>query len=397
MPEGESADQNRIRYSNPEYDALLDELTALLPDDPRADEVRQSLIIGFFTGLVGLVVGLTVGIFSGYRGGLVDDSLRSVTDVFLVIPTIPLLVVLSSYVKFLTIPALVLILAVFAWPFPARTFRSQVLSLRKREFINLAKLSGMSDIKIVFREILPNMLPYVGTTFANAVSGAILAEVFLEILGLGPQNTTTLGVMVYWAMWRGALIRGILWWVLPPMIVLVLIFIGLQLINIGLDEVYNPRVRKGDHRHERTCAQGGGPQGVLLDRSWTDQGGGRDRPGGQEGGTVRHRGRVGLRQVDTAMSLLRLIKPPGSIENGRIVLDGADILELDDEQMRSVRWSRISLIPQGSMNSLNPVIKIGSQIADAVVAHDLSTAYQISDRIFILYEGSVPRPATPPA
>lgn len=213
--------------------------------DQLVHSIRQSLIIGFFTGLVGLVVGMTVGVFSGYRGGLVDDSLRSVTDVFLVIPTIPLLVVLSSYVRFLTIPALILILAVFAWPFPARTFRSQVLSLRKREFINLAKLSGMSDIKIVFREILPNMLPYVGTTFANAVSGAILAEVFLEILGLGPQNTTTLGVMVYWAMWRGAMIRGILWWVLPPMVVLVLIFIGLQLINIGLDEVYNPRIRKG--------------------------------------------------------------------------------------------------------------------------------------------------------
>lgn len=213
--------------------------------DQLVHSVRQSLIIGFFTGLVGLFVGMAVGIISGYRGGLVDDSLRSITDVFLVIPTIPLLVVLSSYVRFLTIPALVLILAVFAWPFPARTFRSQVLSLRKREFINMAKLSGMSDLKIVFREILPNMLPYVGTTFANAVAGAILAEVFLEILGLGPQNTTTLGVMIYWAMWRGALIRGILWWVLPPMIVIVLIFVGLQLINIGLDEVYNPRVRKG--------------------------------------------------------------------------------------------------------------------------------------------------------
>lgn len=213
--------------------------------DQLVHSVRQSLIIGFFTGLVGLVVGSAVGIISGYRGGFVDDSLRSITDVFLVIPTIPLLVVLSSYVRFLTIPALVLILAVFAWPFPARTFRSQVLSLRKREFINMAKLSGMSDLKIVFREILPNMLPYVGTTFANAVSGAILAEVFLEILGLGPQNTTTLGVMIYWAMWRGALIRGILWWVLPPMIAIVLVFVGLQLINIGLDEVYNPRVRKG--------------------------------------------------------------------------------------------------------------------------------------------------------
>ena len=212
--------------------------------DQLVHAVRQSLIIGFFTGLVGLFGGLAVGIISGYKGGFVDDSLRSVTDVFLVIPTIPLLVVLSSYVRFLTIPALILILAVFAWPLPARTFRSQVLSLRKREFINLAKLSGMSDVKIVFKEIFPNMLPYVGTTFANAVSGAILAEVFLEILGLGPQNTTTLGVMVYWAMWRGALIRGILWWVLPPMIVIVLIFIGLQLVNIGLDEVYNPRVRR---------------------------------------------------------------------------------------------------------------------------------------------------------
>lgn len=216
--------------------------------DQLVHSVRQSLIIGFFTGLVGLFVGSAVGIISGYRGGFVDDSLRSITDVFLVIPTIPLLVVLSSYVRFLTIPALVLILAVFAWPFPARTFRSQVLSLRKREFINMAKLSGMSDLKIVFREILPNMLPYVGTTFANAVSGAILAEVFLEILGLGPQNTTTLGVMIYWAMWRGALIRGILWWVLPPMIAIVLVFVGLQLINIGLDEVYNPRVRKGGTR-----------------------------------------------------------------------------------------------------------------------------------------------------
>ena len=205
---------------------------------------RQSLIIGFFTGLVGVLVGITVGIISGYKGGLVDDFLRSVTDVFLVVPTIILLVVLSSFVRFLTVPALVLILAIFAWPFPARTFRSQVLSLRKREFINMAKLSGLSDIKIVFKEILPNMLPYVGTTFAIAISGAILAEVFLELLGLGPQNTTTLGTMVYWAMWKGAMIRGVLWWVLPPIFVIVLIFIGLQLINIGLDEVFNPRLRR---------------------------------------------------------------------------------------------------------------------------------------------------------
>ncbi len=207
--------------------------------------LRQSLIIGIFTGLAGLLVGITVGIISGYKGGWVDDLLRSVTDVFLVIPTIPLLVVLSSFVRYMTVPAMVLILAVFAWPFPARTFRAQVLSSRKREYINMAKLSGLSDMKIVFKEVLPNMLPYVSTTLANAISAAILAEVFLELLGLGPQNTITLGTMVYWAMKRAALIRGVLWWVFPPIFVIVLIFIGLQLINIGLDEVFNPRLRRG--------------------------------------------------------------------------------------------------------------------------------------------------------
>ena len=207
--------------------------------------LRQSLIIGIFTGLAGLLVGITVGIISGYKGGWVDDLLRSVTDVFLVIPTIPLLVVLSSFVRYMTVPYMVLILAIFAWPFPARTFRAQVLSSRKREYINMARLSGLSDMKIVFKEVLPNMLPYVSTTLANAISAAILAEVFLELLGLGPQNTITLGTMVYWAMERAALIRGVLWWVFPPIFVIVLIFIGLQLVNIGLDEVFNPRLRRG--------------------------------------------------------------------------------------------------------------------------------------------------------
>ncbi len=206
--------------------------------------LKQSLIIGFFTGLVGLVIGISMGIISGYKGGLVDDVLRGVTDVFLVIPTLPFLVVISSYVQSLTVPVLVMILAIFSWPWPTRTFRAQVLSLRKREFINLAKLAGWGDLKIVFVEILPNMLPYVGTSFANAVSAAIMTEVFLEILGLGPQNTTTLGFMLYWAMWRGALLRGIVWWVFPPMICLILIFMALQLINIGLDELYNPKLRK---------------------------------------------------------------------------------------------------------------------------------------------------------
>ena len=173
----------------------------------------------------------TTGAFSVI--GTQHEGLRLVVDI-VYHATLPALSIIISF-----------ILAIFAWPFPARTFRSQVLSSRKREYINMAKLSGLSDMKIVFKEILPNMLPYVSTTLANAISAAILAEVFLELLGLGPQNTITLGIMIYWAMERAALIRGVLWWVFPPMIVIVLIFISLQLINIGLDEVFNPRLRRG--------------------------------------------------------------------------------------------------------------------------------------------------------
>ncbi|RLI46580.1 ABC transporter permease [Candidatus Bathyarchaeota archaeon] len=207
--------------------------------------IRQSLLIGFMAGAFGTGMGTLIGLISGYKGGYVDDILRTFTDIFLVIPTWPLLVVISSYIKQgLTIPVLAALLSVFAWPWPARTIRSQTMSLKQRDFINIAKISGSNDLEIIFKEIMPNMLSFVGANFANAVSGSILAEVGLEIVGLGPQNITTLGLIVYWAMWRGAMIRGIWWWVFPPIICITLIFIGFHLINMGLDELYNPRLRK---------------------------------------------------------------------------------------------------------------------------------------------------------
>mgnify|MGYP001073397180 CR=1 FL=1 len=206
--------------------------------------IRQSLMIGAMAGSIGTLIGIVVGFMAGYKGGLVDSGLRTLIDVFLVIPMWPLMVVIASYVQFLTVPVMAGLLAAFSWPWPARAMRAQVMSLGQREFVNLAKLTNLNSFEIAFQEIMPNMLSYIGANFANAVAGAMMAEVGLEIIGLGPQNTTTLGLMLYWAMWRGALVRGITWWVFPPIVVLISVFISLHLINMGLDEVYNPRLRR---------------------------------------------------------------------------------------------------------------------------------------------------------
>jgi len=206
--------------------------------------IRQSLLIGLIAGTIGTTIGTALGLIAGCKGGIVDSIIRSVTDVFLIIPTWPLLVILSAYLERLTIPALATLLAVFSWPGIARGVRSQALSLRERAFVKLAKLSGENSLEIVFKEIFPNILPYVGTLFGLSMTGAMLAEVGLEIIGLGPSEANTLGLMIYWAIYYNALVKRMWWWIFPPVICLVAIFVGIQLLNAGLDRLYNPRLRR---------------------------------------------------------------------------------------------------------------------------------------------------------
>lgn len=206
--------------------------------------LRQSLIIGIIAGAISVLLGVTIGFIAGYKGGLVDEITRNITDVFLIIPTWPLLVILSAYLERLTIHALAILLAAFSWPGTARGMRSQILSLKERGFVKLARISGESDLEIIFKEILPNVLPYIGVMFGGSVSGAMLAEVGLEIIGLGPADAHTLGLMIYWATFYGAMVKRMWWWLVPPVTSLVAIFIGLQLLNIGLDRLYNPRLRR---------------------------------------------------------------------------------------------------------------------------------------------------------
>ncbi len=206
--------------------------------------LRYSLLIGAIAGVAATFVGILFGFVAGYKGGRLDSLLRTGTDMVLVIPSWPLLVTLSAYIPKLTIPVMALLLALFSWPWAARTIRSQVMSLKGRPYVDLAISTGMGDLEIIFTEILPNLLPYLGVSLASSMVGAILAEVGLELIGLGPGDITTLGLMINWATRWGALALGKWQMVFAPVVMLVLIFVSLNLINMGLEQAYNPRLRE---------------------------------------------------------------------------------------------------------------------------------------------------------
>ena len=206
--------------------------------------IQQSLIIGATAGTSGIIISVIIAFISGYKGGKVDTLLRSLTDTFLVIPLWPLLIILRGYLGSLNTFQLGLLLAAFSWPWAARTMRSQVLSLKERDFVNLAWVSGESDLEIIFKELMPNLLPYIGVSFAQSFTWSIISEVGLELVGLGPAGSITLGLIIYYALNYGAMVRGLWWWIFPPIICIILLLISLQLINIGLDEIYNPRLRR---------------------------------------------------------------------------------------------------------------------------------------------------------
>lgn len=206
--------------------------------------LRYSLTIGALAGSVATFVAVVLGFVAGYEGGNVDTTLRTLTDMVLVIPSWPILVTLAAYIKMLSVPVMALLLAAFSWPWAMRTIRSQVMSLRKQPYVELAKISDLGDFEIIFQELIPNMLPYLGVGLSYSIVGAILAETGLELIGLGPGNIVTLGLMTNWAMGWGVLALGKWQMVFAPVICLILIFVSFNLINMGLEESFNPRLKK---------------------------------------------------------------------------------------------------------------------------------------------------------
>jgi peptide/nickel transport system permease protein len=203
-----------------------------------------TLRIGLIGGLVGLTIGTTLGLLSGYLGGYIDSVIRLIVDVVLTIPALAILIMIAATFRGLSLEMMGLVIASTSWMQTTRVIRSQVLSLRERSFIQMAKLSGQSNRYIIFREIFPNLIPFVAASFVDAVATAILASIGLEILGLGSQQNQTLGNTIYYANSYAAMWRGLWWWWLPPVVILIIIFLCLFLLSMALDEYANPRLRK---------------------------------------------------------------------------------------------------------------------------------------------------------
>lgn len=205
--------------------------------------IPGSCLVGLVAALIGTTIGALIGLTSGYFGGKVDGVLRVLVDVFLSVPSLLFLILIASLLRGVGIPLLAVIIGLFAWAWPARAVRSQVLTLKERPFVQVALISGMSGIEIVGYELLPLLLPWLGANFVNAFIAAVLAESGLSILGLGPQTGMTLGMMIYWSLNYGAILQNLWWWWVPPVGLLITFFMALYLVHLGLDEVSNPRLR----------------------------------------------------------------------------------------------------------------------------------------------------------
>ncbi len=205
---------------------------------------RQSLYVGFAAGIASTIVGLVIGLIAGYAPGIVDDVLSYLINVFLVIPGLPLMIILAAYAPVHGSLLIIFVITVTGWAWGARVLRSQVTTLRSRDYVAAARFAGDSMWRIIFREIMPNMISLVAAGFLGAAVSAILAAAGLEFLGLGDPSINSWGTMLYWAENSGALLQGQWAWLFAPGFLIAVLGTALVLINFAVDEMANPRLRK---------------------------------------------------------------------------------------------------------------------------------------------------------
>jgi peptide/nickel transport system permease protein len=204
---------------------------------------RESLILAIVAGVVATAVSVIIGVSAAYLGGVWDHALNLFTDIFLVIPTLPLMIVIAAYAQSHGVAVLVAVIVITGWSYGARQLRSQALSLRNREFLQAAKVRGERSLYIIVFEILPNMTSLIVAIFLGAALYAVLAAAGLQFIGLGDSSDLSWGTMLYWAEHGGALLAGAPWWVLAPGICIALLGAAFALINYAFDEISNPALR----------------------------------------------------------------------------------------------------------------------------------------------------------
>ena len=206
----------------------------------------MTLQIGLIAGAIGLGIGIVLGFVSGYFGGTLDTIITSVIDIYMTIPAFLILILIATTFKSITLGIIEMgiIVGLVSWAGSARAIRSQVLTMRERPFVMMAKLGGMGSLEIVMKELVPNLLPFLVMSLSTSVYGGIMASLGLEAIGIGARREPTMGMTLFYVNYYSAFLLGLWWWIIEPVAVIVLTLTSLVLISMGLDEIANPRRRK---------------------------------------------------------------------------------------------------------------------------------------------------------
>ena len=377
------------------------------------DGARNSMIVGFVAGALSTVLSVLVGVTAGYLGRAWDETLSVVSNVFLVIPTFPLVVIVAAYLPHTGQTGLIIVIALTGWAWGARVLRAQTLSLRKRDFVEAARASGQGSLRIIVSELLPNQTAIIAAAFLGNVVAAILTEAGLAFLGLTDLTQWSWGGILYWAQNGNVLLSGAWWWFVPAGLCIALLGAGLSLVNFGIDEFVNPRLRAAGVNRRRaprkqrsrparwdaskeSVVAGTAPDALLelknVSIDYEIEGGAVHAVDDvsltlRRGEVLGIAGESGSGKSTLAYAITRLLKAPARTTTGEIRYTSksgtsVDVLGLTGEELRAFRWDKLSIVFQSAMNALNPVLRVGTQIGDVITAHrrDL-TAAQRAERV----------------
>jgi peptide/nickel transport system permease protein len=364
---------------------------------------RISIEVGFVAGILTTLWSMLVGLTSGYLSGVSSELLSMFSNVFLVLPSLPLVVIMAAYLPHTGSAGIILVITVTSWAWGARVLRAQTLSLRRRDFVEAARATGQGPVKIMLYDILPNEMAIITVTFLGSVTYAILTEASIAFLGLSNVTQWSWGTMLYWAQVSGAELAQAWWWFVPPGLCIALVGTGLAFINFGIDDLINPRLRSTyksarsealrgrvfprrpkpapQSRHDRAPRIADGPVLELKNVTVEYRTGGPPVRAVNDVSLTLRRGEIlgiagesGSGKSTLARAITRLLRPPAEIVSGEMIYTSRtggrfDIAELSDKQLRQFRWEEISIVFQSAMNALNPVLTLGTQIDDVLRAH----------------------------
>jgi peptide/nickel transport system permease protein len=362
---------------------------------------RQSLLIALLVGGLATVIAVVIGVSAGYLGGTTDGVLSLITDVILVIPIFPLIIVIAAYERNSGFLTLVVVLGVLGWSYGARQLRSQTLSLRRRDFLEAARVRGERKSYVIVHEILPTMTSLILASFLGAALYAVLFAAGLQFIGLGDPNSQSWGTMLYWAENNEALGAGMPYWAIMPGVCVALLGAAFALLNYAFDEISSPslRLRKlesagvdaGAEPAPVVSARPPDASNILEVRNLSVAYASEQGPVvavddvSFELGKREFLGIVGesaCGKSTLVYAIARLLGAPlaGEITNGQVLFKGQDMVTLSDKQLRHIRWRDYSVVMQTAMNALNPVLTVAAQMRDACEAHSTMSKRQIEHR-----------------